>query len=127
MIYKYPENELKYTRGDKGGKANSIHDHSKKRKQVKNNEELFLQANQQYDAGNYAQAIEIYESIAPHGRGVDYNLGNCWYQQGEYAQAIACWLRAQRGASRNEQASIAHNIACAYSLQNYTLYFVLHN
>ncbi len=60
--------------------------------------EAMLVGNQNYEAGQYADAIEVYESII--GAGVQdsalyYNLGNAYYKQGDLGRAILNYRRAQ--------------------------------
>ncbi len=57
-------------------------------------DDLFNQAQQKYDAGNYQNAYEMFESyIDKNGNGANtiqarYMMGECLYQQKEYDQAI---------------------------------------
>lgn len=66
---------------------------------------LFLQANQQYEAGNYLQAVQAYEKILAAGRAnwqVYYNLGNAYYKQKNIGKAILNYERARRLNRDNE-------------------------
>jgi tetratricopeptide (TPR) repeat protein len=66
---------------------------------------LFQQANQQYEAGNYQQAAATYEKILAAGQAnwqVYYNLGNAYYKQKRYGKAILNYERARRLNRDNE-------------------------
>ncbi len=64
----------------------------------------FEAANQQYAAGNYADAATLYRTIIDDaGAGISkdyavvyYNLGNAYFKQGELAQSILAYERALR-------------------------------
>lgn len=64
----------------------------------------FEAANQQYAAGNYADAAALYRTIIDDaGAGISkdyavvyYNLGNAYFKQGELAQSILAYERALR-------------------------------
>ena len=52
---------------------------------------LFIEANQQYNKGNYSSAISIYDSIIENNlesNAIYYNLGNCYYKIQDWANAI---------------------------------------
>ncbi len=71
-------------------------------------------ANQNYEAGDYAEAAAIYEAIIEsglHNSTVYYNLGNAYFKQGELGRAILNYRRAQRLAPRD--ADVAANLAVA--------------
>jgi tetratricopeptide (TPR) repeat protein len=58
---------------------------------------LFLDANNQYDAKNYQQAIGSYLQLLSEGYQDDdvyYNLGNAYYRNGNSAQAIWCYEKS---------------------------------
>ena len=60
---------------------------------------LFARANDLYRAGAYNQAAQQYESILARGAvsgEVQFNLGNCYYRQGEVGRAILAFERAAR-------------------------------
>lgn len=66
--------------------------------------EAMLRANQQYEAGQYAAAVEIYEAILAaglHNSDLYYNLGNAYFKQGELGRAILNYRRAQRLSPRD--------------------------
>lgn len=73
-------------------------------------QELFLQGNQAYEAGAYAQALKFYESIEDKGPAVWFNMGNCFYQQDSAGAALVSWRRAQRGASGSLYRAAQRNI-----------------
>lgn len=77
---------------------------------------LFEQGNAAYQAGDYALAIELYDSIQNSGAEnaeLYYNLGNAHYQNGALALAILNYERALRLKPADEE--IAHNLALAQS------------
>ena len=60
---------------------------------IKTNAEitLFEQANREYKNENYSQAINLYNNIITNNMEsseIYYNLGNCYYKQKEWANAI---------------------------------------
>jgi len=68
-------------------------------------ETLFQQANQQYEAGNFQQAVATYEKILAAGQAnwqVYYNLGNAYYKQKRFGKAILNYERARRLNRDNE-------------------------
>jgi tetratricopeptide (TPR) repeat protein len=65
----------------------------------------FHQANQQYEAGHYAEAAETYEKILALGKEnwqVYYNLGNAYFKQRQMGKAILNYERALRLNRNNE-------------------------
>lgn len=74
-----------------------------------NDEELFLQGNKSYKQKDYDSALRSYDMMSKKGRAALYNMGNCCFQQADYAQALVYWSRAEVGASSKEYAVIAHN------------------
>jgi uncharacterized protein YgiM (DUF1202 family) len=73
-------------------------------------QESFLQANKAYEQKEYQQAFDLYASMANKGVSAWYNMGNSAYKLGNYAQAMACWHCAQRGATAAEIDSINANV-----------------
>jgi len=66
--------------------------------------EAMLRANRSYEAGQFAEAIFIYEAIVDagiHNSDLYYNLGNAYFKQGELGKAIVNYRRAQRLAPRD--------------------------
>jgi tetratricopeptide (TPR) repeat protein len=60
---------------------------------------LFQKGNQHYQAGNFEQARDVYNSIVQQGirsAEVFYNLGNCFIQTGDIGRAIVYYRKAQR-------------------------------
>ena len=60
-------------------------------------ENLFLEANSQYEKGNYADAVRLYRMITDYGIKspvVYYNLGNGYYKLGEIGEAILSYEKA---------------------------------
>jgi hypothetical protein len=74
-----------------------------------NDEELFLRGNKYYENHEYDKALQSYDMISKKGRAVLYNMGNCFYQKDEPAQALVYWCRAQVGAAPCECKIIAAN------------------
>ena len=72
-------------------------------------EELFLRGNNYYAKQDYDNSLESYGMISKKGRAVLYNMGNCFYQKNDYAQALVYWNRAEIGATASECNSIARN------------------
>ncbi len=76
--------------------------------------EAMLAANQNYEAGQFEQAIAGYERIIEAGirnSDVYYNLGNAYFKQGDLGRAILNYRRAQRLDPRD--ADIAANLTVA--------------
>ena len=82
---------------------------------------LFTEANEQYAAGNYAEAAQAYEQLL-NGESqlnnesralVNYNLGNAYFKQGELAQSILAYERSLRLNPTNKDAR--HNLRFAES------------
>ena len=60
--------------------------------------EAMARANQQYEAGQFAEAISIYQAIIEAGvtsSDLYYNLANAYFKQGELGRAIVNYRRAQ--------------------------------
>ena len=61
-------------------------------------------ANQLYEQGQYAQAVQAYQQLIEQGysdSSLFYNLGNAYYKQGDYGGAVLNYRRAQRLAPRD--------------------------
>lgn len=57
------------------------------------------EADSAYMAKEYSKAINLYETIAETegtSAALLFNLGNAYYQEGDYGNAMLCWLRAKR-------------------------------
>ena len=68
-------------------------------------EELFLRANQAYDADDHDQAIRLYEQLIAQdviSGPIFYNLGNSYLRSGTLGQAIAAYRQAQSLSPRDE-------------------------
>ncbi|MGE4586416.1 MAG: tetratricopeptide repeat protein [Mangrovibacterium sp.] len=66
---------------------------------------LLVQANRNYAAGRYEQAVKQYLEILNskiESAEVYYNLGNAWYKSGQYTRAIINYERARLLAPRDE-------------------------
>ncbi|HRI26641.1 MAG TPA: tetratricopeptide repeat protein [Chitinophagales bacterium] len=78
--------------------------------------EILQQANQQYQAGNYNQAIQLYESLTAAGwqsASLYHNMGNAYYQQKQTANAILYYERALRLRPNNKNTQ--NNLSLAKS------------
>ncbi len=64
-----------------------------------NGQNVIAEADSAYNSKDYAKAIELYESVADTV-GVSapllFNMGNAYYQEGNYGRAMLCYLRAKR-------------------------------
>lgn len=87
-----------------------------------NDRSASLQAEEMYRAGQYAQALTIYEQDLknhPKDPFLYYNIGNCYFKMGSKGLATAYYYRAFRLAPR--QADIRHNLALSLSDSGETL------
>jgi len=60
---------------------------------------LFQQANQHFEDKEYDKALEIYTGLTESGyesASLYFNIGNCYFKQGELGYAILYYLRAKR-------------------------------
>ena len=67
--------------------------------------DLFQQANQYYEQGEFQKAIESYQNIIQGGffnSEVYYNLGNAYFRKGELGNAILNYRRAERLDPRDQ-------------------------
>ena len=62
------------------------------------NQELYLQANNEYLQRNFDKALILYDQIASKGPAVWHNMGNSSYQLGNYLDALIYYQRAKKGA-----------------------------
>jgi tetratricopeptide (TPR) repeat protein len=79
--------------------------------------EIFQQGNQLYVQGDFAGAVEAYETVVDAGfesLALHYNLGNAYFKTGELGRAILSWERA-RALSPNDPDVLA-NLELALSL-----------
>jgi len=76
---------------------------------ARNDEEFFLRGNTYYAHHDYDNALQSYDMMSKKGRAVTYNMGNCFYHNNDYAQALVYWCRAQNGATPSEYAIIEKN------------------
>jgi tetratricopeptide (TPR) repeat protein len=77
-------------------------------------EQLFQQGNSYYQQGNFASAIERYESILKSGvtgGELCFNLGNAYYKQGSMGKAILYYERAMRLMPGDDD--LRHNLQLA--------------
>lgn len=76
---------------------------------IANDKELLLKANQLYKQKDYNNALIMYNKIKQKGSAVLCNVGNCYFHQNDYPQALVYWLRAQKNASFSEYNAIEKN------------------
>ncbi len=74
-------------------------------------QELFLQANELYKAGNYEKAYECYKQIPKKSAHVHYNLGNCAYKLNKLGYALLYWRKAETNWGLFNRAELTHNIS----------------
>lgn len=77
-------------------------------------EQVFQKGNGFYQQGNYAAAIECYESILKTGvtgGALSFNLGNAYYKQGNMGRAILHYERAMRLMPGDDD--LMHNLQLA--------------
>jgi len=78
--------------------------------------DTMLTANQLYEQGQFAQAVQAYQQLIEQGysdSSLFYNLGNAYYKLGDYGGAVLNYRRAQRLAPRD--ADIQANLELARS------------
>ena len=66
--------------------------------------ELMSEANERYNRGEYKEAAQLYESLIADGfrdPALLYNLGNAYFEQGDFGRAILHYLRAERLSPRD--------------------------
>ncbi len=66
---------------------------------VISSETLLKQGNTLFLQGRFQEAVEKYESITSKNTTVWHNLGNCFFNEKKYVQALVCWNRAKMHAS----------------------------
>jgi tetratricopeptide (TPR) repeat protein len=57
----------------------------------------FTRANQEFAAGHFREAADLYEGLVSRGEtsaALFYNVGNAWYRSGDFGQAILSYERA---------------------------------
>lgn len=65
-------------------------------------QELFLQGNRNFCEGDFKAARQCYEQVPHKSSAVWHNMGNCYYNEHNDAQALVCWRRAQKDAGFNQ-------------------------
>lgn len=61
------------------------------------NPDAFTRANQEFAAGHFREAIDLYNGLVARGEtsaALFYNIGNAWYRSGDLGQAILSYQRA---------------------------------
>ena len=82
--------------------------------------EIFTDANKQYEAGSFADAIRLYEDLLGQGwesANLYYNLGNAYFKTGKNGFAILNYERARALSSRDEDINFNLEYAKTFSLQ----------
>ena len=77
-------------------------------------EELFVAGNQAFQKGDYAKAVDMYESILHNGytsSDLYYNLGNSYFKQGNFPKSILNYERALRLTPGDDD--LRHNVQLA--------------
>jgi len=80
-------------------------------------DELVVRGNVAYQEGDFASAIEAYESVLAGGfssAGLEYNLGNAYFKAGDLARSILHWERARLLAPSDDD--VIANLELARSL-----------
>ena len=79
--------------------------------------DMMARANGSYERGEYAEAVQQYESLLDRGyedAAIFYNLGNAYLETGDVGRAILNYLRARRLSPRDPD--IADNLALALDM-----------
>ena len=79
--------------------------------------DVMARANESYDRGEYAEAVQQYESLLDRGyedTAIFYNLGNAYLETDDVGRAILNYLRARRLSPRDPD--IADNLALALDM-----------
>lgn len=79
--------------------------------------DTMAKANESYQRGEYAEAVQQYESLLDRGyedAAIYYNLGNAYVETGDVGRAILSYLRARRQSPRDPD--IADNLALALDM-----------
>lgn len=71
-----------------------------------NNEEVFLNANKFFHEQQFQEALELYDSLPRHGWAVYCNKACCFFQLGNYVQAMLYWQRALKNGGHSYSAII---------------------
>lgn len=83
--------------------------------------DLFQQANQQYQAEEYDEAIGLYEAVFEGGytsHDLHYNLGNAYFKTGDLGRAILNWERALAIEPSDEDAQANLELANTLTVDN---------
>ena len=81
------------------------------------NDSLYRQANEKYRSGNYQEAGDIYQALIDegvHSFDLHYNLGNSYFKQRKYAEAILHYERALLIRPGNSDAKYNLRLANGY-------------
>ena len=80
-----------------------------------NAEEAYLKAQAAYQSGDIAKALSLYQSINPKGPAIWYNIGNCYFHQENFPEAIVAWRRAQKNLSWSDYKTTEQYIEQSYN------------
>ncbi len=72
-----------------------------------------------YNAQNYSSAVQSFKSAKedqPDNPGVDYNLGNSFYKQGKFQEALSGYSQAASGESKLKQNALYNSGNALYRL-----------
>lgn len=78
--------------------------------QVVNQQDLFLKANDAYKSSDFKKAMGLYKQIPNKSSVVNYNLGNCYYKQKHFGQALLYWRRAEKSWGFADRSELLENI-----------------
>lgn len=97
---------------------------------AQNNQELFLQANNAYQEGEFAKAFLLYEKIPNKSPEVWFNMGNAKYKQDNPVEAHVFWKYAELHANPLLNQAIKANIEMLQkklSLEIYSDFWLIKN
>ena len=83
--------------------------------------ELMSEANERFSRGEYAEAAQQYESLIADGfrdAALFYNLGNAYFEQGDFGRAILYYLRAERLFPRDPDIRANLELARSHTVDN---------
>ena len=83
--------------------------------------ELMAEANGRFSRGEHAEAAQQYESLIADGfrdATLYYNLGNAYFEQGDFGRAILYFLRAERLSPRDPDIRANLELARSHTVDN---------
>jgi tetratricopeptide (TPR) repeat protein len=84
-------------------------------------QENFLRANAAYNKDDFKSALASYQLIDNKGAAVWYNMGNCYYHQERYSDALVSWKRALKNGGAFLQSMVDRNCQNVYQKLGITL------